>query len=104
MFIRPVAALAALCLIGFAPMSQAADKPTDPQIAHIAYTAGVIDVEAAKLAVSKSKNTVVVDFANQMIRDHGVRVGPTSVWKFLDRRKMTYKKRRRTRPSSSART
>lgn len=44
--------------------------PTDPQIAHIAYTAGVIDIEAAKLAVQKSKNADVVAFANDMIRDH----------------------------------
>ena len=56
MFIRPIAALAALCLAGAAPLAQAADKPTDPQIAHIAYTAGVIDIEAAKLAIEKSKN------------------------------------------------
>ena len=30
-------------------------KPTDPQIAHIAYTAGLIDVEAGKLALEKSQ-------------------------------------------------
>jgi putative membrane protein len=39
MFIRPISALAVLCLVGAAPIVQAADKPTDPQIAHIAYTA-----------------------------------------------------------------
>jgi len=44
--------------------------PTDPQIAHIAYTAGVIDIEAAKLAVQKSKNADVIAFANDMLRDH----------------------------------
>ncbi len=63
-----LAALAALCLAGSAALAQ--DKPTDPQIAHIAYTAGVIDIEAAKLAVEKSKTKAVVDFANDMIRDH----------------------------------
>lgn len=67
---RPILALATLALISTAPMLYAADKPTDPQIAHIAYTAGVIDIEAAKLAVSKSKNKEVSDFANDMIRDH----------------------------------
>ena len=36
MFVRSVAALAAICLVGFAPIAQAADKPTDPEIAHIA--------------------------------------------------------------------
>ena len=59
-----------LLLLGFAPLAQAADKPTDPQIAHIAYTAGVIDIEAAKQAIEKSKNKEVVDFANDMVRDH----------------------------------
>ncbi len=44
--------------------------PTDPQIAHIAYTAGVIDIEAAKQAVKISKNKEVVDFAKDMLRDH----------------------------------
>jgi len=35
----------------FATAAVAADqaaKPTDPQIAHIAYTAGQLDIEAAK--------------------------------------------------------
>ena len=44
--------------------------PTDPQIAHIAYTAGVIDVAAAKQALAKSKNATVRGFANEMVRDH----------------------------------
>jgi len=34
------------------------------------YTAGVIDIEAARLAVSKSKTKAVVDFAKDMLRDH----------------------------------
>jgi putative membrane protein len=70
MFIRPMAAFAALSLLSAASLVQAADKPTDPQIAHIAYTAGVIDIEAAKLAIGKSKNKDVVEFANTMVRDH----------------------------------
>lgn len=70
MLIRPVAAMAALCLLGATPLAQAADKPTDPQIAHIAYTAGALDVDIAKLAISKSKNKDVVDFAESMVRDH----------------------------------
>jgi putative membrane protein len=70
MYIRPAASLAALWLLSTVSIVQAADKPTDPQIAHIAYTAGVIDIEAAKLAISKSKNAEVVAFANDMVRDH----------------------------------
>ncbi len=54
-----------------APAALAAGPaPTDPQIAHIAYTAGVIDIEAAKQAVEKSKDKEVVAFAKDMIRDH----------------------------------
>lgn len=70
MLIRPIAAFAALCLLSVASLAQAADKPTDPQIAHIAYTAGVIDIEAAKQALAKSKNKEVVAFAKDMVRDH----------------------------------
>ncbi|MEP9400077.1 DUF4142 domain-containing protein [Mesorhizobium sp. KR2-14] len=70
MHIRPIATLTALCLLGGAPLAQAADKPSDPQIAHIAYTAGVIDIEAAKQALAKSKNKDVVAFAKDMVRDH----------------------------------
>jgi putative membrane protein len=70
MQIRSVAALAALCLLGVVPAAYSADKPSDPQIAHIAYTAGVIDVEAARQAIAKSKNKDVVAFAEDMVRDH----------------------------------
>jgi putative membrane protein len=48
----------------------AGPAPTDPQIAHIAYTAGVIDIEAAKQAIKISKNGDVMAFAKDMIRDH----------------------------------
>lgn len=62
-------ALAALCLTSFPAMAQNA-KPTDPQIAHIAYTAGQIDIEAAKQALKKSKNKEVRAFADDMVKDH----------------------------------
>src|SRR6185437_7866279 len=42
----------------------------DPQIAHIAYTAGKIDIVAAKQALAKSKNKEVRAFAKDMVRDH----------------------------------
>ena len=69
MFIRLSAAVAALGLLSGAALAQAA-KPTDPQIAHIAYTAGVIDVAAAKQALTKSSNKDVKAFAEDMVRDH----------------------------------
>ena len=50
--------------------SYAADKLTDPQIAHIAYTAGEIDIAAAKQALKISKNAEVRQFAETMERDH----------------------------------
>ncbi len=62
-------ALAALLLTSGLATAQGA-KPTDPQIAHIAYTAGAIDVEAAKQALKKSKNKDVRAFADDMVRDH----------------------------------
>lgn len=49
---------------------QAAEKLTDPQIAHIAYTAGQIDITQAQQALKKSKNADVIAFAQQMARDH----------------------------------
>jgi putative membrane protein len=69
MFVRPSAAIAAFCLLSSAAFAQAA-KPTDPQIAHIAYTAGVIDINAAKQALSKASNKEVKAFAQDMVRDH----------------------------------
>jgi putative membrane protein len=66
---RVFAALAALLLATGTASAQGA-KPTDPQIAHIAYTAGVIDIKAAKLALGRSKNKEVIEFAKDMVRDH----------------------------------
>jgi putative membrane protein len=69
MFAKLSTALAVLCLVTGASFAQGA-KPTDPQIAHIAYTAGQIDIEAAKQALKKSKNKEVRAFAQDMVRDH----------------------------------
>jgi putative membrane protein len=70
MFVRLSAAIAAVCLLGGGVFAQSAAKPTDPQIAHIAYTAGVIDVAAAKQALARSKDKAVREFAEGMVRDH----------------------------------
>jgi len=61
---------ACLCLVPCGAMAQGAAKLTDPQIAHIAYTAGQIDIQAAELALKQSKNKEVRAFANDMVRDH----------------------------------
>ena len=47
-----------------------AAAPTDPQIAHIAYTAGAIDIAAGKQALARSHNKTVRAFASEMVRDH----------------------------------
>jgi putative membrane protein len=69
MRIHLCAAVAALCLSPLAASAQDA-KPTDSQIAHIAYTAGQIDIDAAKQALKKSKNKEVRAFADDMVKDH----------------------------------
>jgi putative membrane protein len=69
MFVRTSAAIAAMALSCSAALAQGA-KPTDPQIAHIAYTAGVIDITAAKQALAKTSNKQVREFAEDMVRDH----------------------------------
>jgi len=69
MLIRSSAAIAAACVISAAAGAQSAE-PTDPQIAHIAYTAGQIDIDAAKQAQAKTTNKDVRTFADDMVRDH----------------------------------
>jgi putative membrane protein len=64
------AALVAASLLGCASAYAQGAKPNDAQIAHIAYTAGEIDIQAAQLALKKSKNSDVRGFAQDMVRDH----------------------------------
>ena len=47
-----------------------AQAPNDAQIAHIAYTAGQIDVAAGRQALQRSHNAQVRAFAQTMVRDH----------------------------------
>ena len=64
-------AAAALVVGGTLGASALADSgPTDAEIAHIAYTAGQIDVDAARQALAKSRNARVRAFASTMLRDH----------------------------------
>ena len=67
MFVRLSAAIAVASFMSGAAL---AAGPTDPQIAHIAYTAGVIDIAAAKQALAKTTNKDVKAFAEDMVRDH----------------------------------
>ena len=58
----------ALALTG--AIANADSGPSDAEIAHIAYTAGVIDVAAGQQALAKSRNATVRAFAQTMVRDH----------------------------------
>jgi len=69
MFVRLSTAIAVAMLLSSSAFAQE-EKPTDPQIAHIAYTAGKIDIAAAKQALERSKNKEVKAFASDMVRDH----------------------------------
>ena len=50
--------------------AQGTAAPTDPQIVGIVETADDIDINYAKLALSKARDKQVRDFAQQMITDH----------------------------------
>jgi len=69
MFVRLSAAIAVMSLLSSFALAEDA-KLTDPQISHIAYTAGVIDIAAAKQALTKASKKEVKAFAEGMVRDH----------------------------------
>ena len=69
MIIRISAATLALSVWIGAAFAQSG-KMNDPEIAHIAYTAGLIDVVAAKQALSQATSKEVRAFAENMVRDH----------------------------------
>ncbi len=68
--LRFAAAVAAAALFGSGMVLAEGAKPNDAQIAHIAYTAGQLDIAAAEQATQKSKNKDVLAFAEDMERDH----------------------------------
>jgi putative membrane protein len=63
------ATVAALAVAAASARPQSA-APTDPQIAAIVVTANQVDIDAGKLAKSKSAATDVKEFAQRMITDH----------------------------------
>jgi putative membrane protein len=68
--LRLAAALAAVGMFTSSIAFAEDAKPNDAQIAHIAYTAGLLDIDAAAQAKQKSKNKDVLAFAADMERDH----------------------------------
>jgi len=57
-------------VLGPASQKASAQAPSDPQIVGIVQAANQIDINQAKLALKKSTNPQVKEFANQMISDH----------------------------------
>src|SRR5687768_14502150 len=68
--IKALAFASALALAAVGAAVAQDSGPSDPQIAHIAYTAGVIDIAAADQALAKTGNPEVRAFAETMKRDH----------------------------------
>lgn len=62
--------LIAVVLTLAAAIAHAQAGLNDLQIAHAAYTADVIDIEYAKIALAKTENPEVRQFAELIIRDH----------------------------------
>jgi putative membrane protein len=77
MKISKMVSKSAICLVvstgilSFSVNAQKSQKLTDPEIASVAVTANQIDIDNAKLALKKSKNQQVIDFAKTMEKDHG---------------------------------
>lgn len=69
---RKAGLYAAAAALAFSGAALGHDGPhiNDAQIAHIAYTAGQIDVEAGRQALAKSSSESVRAFAEAMVRDH----------------------------------
>jgi transposase len=67
-------------------------------------TGSVLDVhEEFILGLLRAKpDTTLAEMVERLAADRGVRVVGTAVWKFLDRRDQTHKKRLRTPASKSA--
>lgn len=64
--------LLAFAVTGARSIDERPEVPTlsDMEIAHIAYTAGTIDIRYAHLALAISENPDIRTFAETMIRDH----------------------------------
>jgi putative membrane protein len=68
MKVTRIAFAAALALA--APLYAAQGGPNDAQIAAIVVTANQVDIDAGKLAESRSTNKEVKEFARRMVTDH----------------------------------
>jgi putative membrane protein len=62
--------LAVAGAVSLTASAAAQTTPTDPQIVGIVIAANQIDIDYAKLALSKTHDSQVRDFAQQMVTDH----------------------------------
>ncbi|MBT5239387.1 MAG: DUF4142 domain-containing protein [Rhodospirillaceae bacterium] len=63
-------AIAALTLLAITSTASAQENLNDLEIAHAAYTADLIDIRYAHIALAISESPEVREFAELMIRDH----------------------------------
>lgn len=69
--LRSLMLAGALALAAAPALAQdATEGPSDAAIAHIAYTAGALDVAAGEQALARSSDPEVRAFAETMVRDH----------------------------------
>jgi transposase len=54
--------------------------------------------------IAVQKDIALHEIAQKLAESYGLRVQPSTIWYFLDRRSITFKKRRRTLPGKSAKT
>ncbi|SEJ57887.1 Winged helix-turn helix [Azotobacter beijerinckii] len=54
--------------------------------------------------VERTCDLTLAEIVAHLRAEHGLSVGTTTVWKFLERQGLTYKKRRHTPPNNNART
>ncbi len=55
--------------------SQESPTLSDPEVASVAVVANQIDISYAEIAIKKSKNKEILDFAKRMITDHNAVIG-----------------------------
>ena len=65
-----IAVLSLFATLTFTGLGRAQSGLNDLDVAHAAYTADVIDIDYAKIALAKTSNPEVKTFAELMIRDH----------------------------------
>lgn len=82
---KSIYASLAATLLALSAGAYAQGAPNDAQIAAIVVAANTVDINAGKLAETKSKNAEVKKFAKQMVTDHsGVNKQATALVKKLN--------------------